>query len=384
LGFSNPISAIIILGVFISVLFTMPGVLENITSIQETSSEVTALENSITNTDVSIGNLDTRTNSIIVNFTLTNNSNEKIWDYENFDIIVTYDADLGGIESKETESMVFDANPTGGSIAPIIYDDVSSFNGNCSPCSFAHSITSSGTDRLLVVGVSPNGGQTVSSVDYGGKALTQVRSDDAGGAAHSSLWYLVNPPTGSNSVDVTLSAADDVVIGAMSFLGVDQTNPIDVHNGNTGLSANPLVTLTTTVDDDMIVDVVGTLVGPLTAGFAQMERWDLTQGTTNGGGSTRTAGASGLYTNSWFNSDGIRDWAISAAAIKPSPCNGLEVNEWTISKLTNNLQEPSILNKDEIAHICARLDNSVFAGGNVIVALSTDLGITVTSAITVP
>ena len=384
MGVSNPISAIIILGVFISVLFTMPGILENITSIQEISSKVKVLENSIATTDVSIDNLDTRASSIIFNFTLTNNSNEKIWDYENFDIMITYDADIGGIETKVTESMVFDSNPSGGSIAPIIYDDDTDFQGNCSPCSFAHSVTSSGADRILVVGVSPNAGQTVISVDYGSIALTQIRSDDAAGLAHSSLWYLVDPPTGSNSVDVTLSAADDVVIGAISFLGVDQTNPIDVHNGNPGFSGAPSVSLTTTVDDDMIVDVVGTLDGPLLAGLGQTERWDRTQGITTGAGSTKTAGAAGLYTNSWLNLGPPQDWATSAAALKPTPCNGLEVNEWTISKLTNNLQEPTILNKGETAHICARLDNLVFAGGDVIVILSTDLGKTVTSAITVP
>jgi len=384
LGLSNPISAIIIMGVFISVLFTMPGILENIISIQDVSSEVKVLENSITNTDVSIDNLDARASSIIVNFTLSNNGTEKIWDYENFDIMVTYDADIGGSEKKITESMVFDANPSGGSIAPIVFDDVTDFQANCSPCSFFHSVTSSGTDRILVVGVSPNAGQTVSSVEYGSTALTQIRSDDAGGLAHSSLWYLVDPPTGSNSVDVTLSAVDDVVIGAMSFLGVDQTNPIDVHNGNTGSDANPTVSLTTTIDDDVIVDVVGTLTGPLIVLFPQTERWDLTEGTTNGGGSTRAPGVAGLYTNVWSNLAGPNDWAISAAAIKPSPCNGLEVNEWTISKLTNNFQELTILNKDETAHICARLDNSVFAGGDIIVVLSTDLGKTVTSAITAP
>jgi hypothetical protein len=128
---------------------------------------------------------------------------------------------------------------------------------------------------------------------------------------------------------------------------------------------------------------VGTIDGPLFAGLGQTERWDLTQGTTNGGGSTKPVGAAGLYTNSWGNAAGARDWAISGASLKPSPCNGLEVNEWTISKLTNNLLEPTILNKDETAHICARLDNSVFTAGNVIVVLSTDLGKTVTSAISV-
>lgn len=177
MGFSNPISAIIILGVFISVLFTMPGVLESITSIEEISSEVKILENSITNTNFNINNLYSEGGAIIVNFTITNTGTEKIWDYENFDIVITYDADLGGTKSKETESMVYDPNPT--------------------------------------------------------------------------------------------------------------------------------------------------------------------------------------------------------------LCNGLKVNEWTIYQITNNLLEPTILNKDEAAQVCLRLDNPVFPGGNVIVTVSTDLGKTVSSAVSV-
>ena len=66
MGISNPISAIIILGVFISVLFTMPGILESITSIQDSSSEVKLIENSIRNTDVKLVDLEAEAGSIIV------------------------------------------------------------------------------------------------------------------------------------------------------------------------------------------------------------------------------------------------------------------------------------------------------------------------------
>jgi len=85
----------------------MPGILENITSIQEISSEVKVLENSIHNTDVNIVDLEAEAGSIMVNFTLNNNGTEKLWDYENFNLLITYDADIGGIKTPVTEEFTY-------------------------------------------------------------------------------------------------------------------------------------------------------------------------------------------------------------------------------------------------------------------------------------
>jgi len=98
------------MGVFISVLFTMPGILENITSIQETSSEVKALENSIHNTKVKIVNLEAEAGSIMVNFTLNNNGTEKLWNFEKFNVLVTYDVGV----SMTTEELTYSGDCAGG------------------------------------------------------------------------------------------------------------------------------------------------------------------------------------------------------------------------------------------------------------------------------
>lgn len=95
------------MGVFISVLFTMPGVTEKIISIQETSTEVKILKNSIRNTNLKIVDLEAEAGSILVNFTLTNNGTEKLWNYENFDLLITYDADIGGVKTLVTEEFIF-------------------------------------------------------------------------------------------------------------------------------------------------------------------------------------------------------------------------------------------------------------------------------------
>ena len=87
-------------------------------------------------------------------------------------------------------------------------DSVSSFTGVCgsSPtfCIFSHTVNKLSQNSILVVGVSPKGGTTVSSVTYDNQSLTEIRSDDDGGNSHSSLWYIVDPSNSTNNVNVTL------------------------------------------------------------------------------------------------------------------------------------------------------------------------------------
>jgi len=223
---------------------------------------------------------------------------------------ITEEANPEGVRIKSVSA--------GGSIS---FDDVTSFNGVCGnpvPCSFSHTV-SSGSNKVLIVGVAPKGGQTVTSVTYGGSALLPIRSDDDGGTVHSSLWYLLDPlPVGPNSVDVVLSSKELVVIGAMSFTDVAQT-AINNHAGNTGKSTNPTVDIATTVNNAVIVDVVGTFNGPLTAGLGQTERWEQFKGSILGGGSTETTTISGTFTMDWTNLAGEKEWAISAAELIPQP-----------------------------------------------------------------
>jgi len=174
----------------------------------------------------------------------------------------------------------------GGVSVPIAVDNVTPFSGVCSPCSFVHNVGVSGSDKIIIVGISPKWSATITGVTYGGLPLTEIRTDQDAGVTRSSLWYKVNPPTGANTVDVTLSVPEEVAIGAISFNNVDQTDPIGNHNGATGKSTSPLVKVVTTVDDSWIVDITGTLDGPMNAVGGQTEQWDVNIGSTRGAGGT--------------------------------------------------------------------------------------------------
>ena len=94
---------------------------------------------------------------------------------------------------------------------------------------FSVSHTTSGTDRLMLVGVSMNlgGSQTVSSVTYNGDSLSLVGVEEAGDA-RIDIWALLAPDVGTFNVDIAFSSpTDGNTAGVMTFTGVDQSTPLE-------------------------------------------------------------------------------------------------------------------------------------------------------------
>jgi hypothetical protein len=96
LGLSIAISGAIILSVMLLVFMTVPGLMEKFVSIGEISSKTSDLEDIILKTDTKVQELLAFSGSKVVNFDLLNEGNEKLWDYDKFNVIITYDAYTGG------------------------------------------------------------------------------------------------------------------------------------------------------------------------------------------------------------------------------------------------------------------------------------------------
>ena len=211
--------------------------------------------------------------------------------------------------------------------ANVGFDASSGYTQDTASTSFSWSHTTSGTNRLLVVGVAirTSLGQTVNSVTYNAVALTVLRTDELGGSVRSELWYLVNPTTGTNTVNVTLSASGKAAMGAISLTGVNQTAPLDANNGATGNSNAPSTTVTTVADNAWVVDVVAfrsTGSGSPTGGpgAGQTQRWS--RYSENTGSNIRSKGSTegprsppGAVVMDWSLSSSV-DWAVSAASFR--------------------------------------------------------------------
>ncbi|MFZ2651434.1 MAG: DUF4347 domain-containing protein, partial [Burkholderiaceae bacterium] len=193
-------------------------------------------------------------------------------------------------------------------------------SGAVSDLSFAHSINP-GSDSLLVVEVVIGNGVDTTSVSYNGTPLTL----HAGVYAQANdikveLWYLVAPPEGAGSIDISVDTTwglQNVVAGAATFYGVDQTTPLDTAvtgRANTG----PASLTVASSSGDMVLDVAGSLgVSSSSVGAGQTELF--TQ--MNGSGpsdvwatSSTEPGASSVDMSESYSGSGGR-WAAIAVTI---------------------------------------------------------------------
>ncbi len=154
--------------------------------------------------------------------------------------------------------------------------------------------TTSGSDRLMLVGISfgSDQGDTVSSVTYNGTALTLVgaldNSDNA--ASRVEIWSLVAPDTGTNNLDVTFSGTNHkgATIGVMTFNGVGQTTPLGSFASAEGDSSNPSANVSSATGE-LVFGVAAfgdSNDWDLAEGGGQTEHWDLFAGEANGAGTT--------------------------------------------------------------------------------------------------
>ena len=107
MGLSVVISGAIMMVALMFVLYSIPTLMSSITSVSETSSEISKLENEILQTEISLDTLIANSSMPSLTFNVNNINNEKLWDYENFDVIVTYDADISGTKTRITETLPY-------------------------------------------------------------------------------------------------------------------------------------------------------------------------------------------------------------------------------------------------------------------------------------
>lgn len=207
--------------------------------------------------------------------------------------------------------------PSGGS--PPAIDAVST--DTTAADSFTVSHTTSGTNRLMLVGVShnPNNDEVVSSVTYNGTALTLVGSATYSNDARAEIWRLIAPATGTHDVIITFdkNMSYGAVAGVMTFTEVNQTTPLGTFASASSESVGPATVDVSSATNELVFDTVACeTCTSLTVGGGQTEYWNLSQNDNHvmGAGSTELGAAT--VTMSWTL--GSADyWAIGAVPIKP-------------------------------------------------------------------
>jgi hypothetical protein len=176
------------------------------------------------------------------------------------------------------------------------------------PVTFSKTVGAAST--LLVVHVN-SGLET--GVSYAGIAMTEATSSSI-----VSTWYLVNPPSGTNSVVVDFSAFSGVYASAVSYTGTDTSNPLGAMSIAGDQGGDPSVPITTNNDNSMIDDnLFYNLAQSLTPNAPQvLQAGVLCSGNSAHAASVLQTATHGAYTLGWTHSGPDTTWQDIAVEIK--------------------------------------------------------------------
>ena len=105
MGLSNAISGGIILFGITYVVYAFVGITDGASSFSEISSQKSDLENTLLKTSINVTINDPPGTDSTFSFEITNTNLEKLWDFDKFDVIITYD----NSGTTYTENMVYNS-----------------------------------------------------------------------------------------------------------------------------------------------------------------------------------------------------------------------------------------------------------------------------------
>ncbi len=207
------------------------------------------------------------------------------------------------------------------------------FTGS-SQLSFTFDHTVSGTDRIIVVAGShrqcleqpgPVLARQITSVMYDGNPLTLITNPHDRLGACAGLWYLLAPPVGTHQVKVDFdNIPNSVVLGAVSFNGVNQVSPIGtpVDDNNFFTIGQPSITVSTD-PGDIVIDALTIRNDPnsVLVGDDQTKLWEIpAEDLLTGAASSSVLATGSSVVMSWSVTGltNVNDgWAQVGVAIKP-------------------------------------------------------------------
>lgn len=321
-------------------------------------SEIVKIDDSISKTVIDIQYPNATAGSSRVSFILVENGTEKLWNFDKFTVLVTYDADIGGISTPTTEKLSFN-------------------NARF----FAQDGIAIGNTQFA----RPN-----SDISKGGW------TDTAGGDNDGILYDEINETARSDtnyarSASLILNGQTDTWTSGLSSV----TDPQE--------SSNHIVSYTYRKSAaGATIDITTRLM----QGATQIASWThnavgtsftLAQQTLTGAQANAITNYSDLRLEFTGSNTGGLPVPLTAADISwaelqvpPTPygvydCTNASISsgQWTVDDITSDNLDPRILNTGELGKICIKLSNNVISGGHVKILVSTDNGKTDTQSLTV-
>lgn len=212
--------------------------------------------------------------------------------------------------------------------AAITRDAASQTKCTGSTCALSHTIAAANLEAIITVHMfGTSSVPTVTAATIGGSPATFVGNvtnpSCAGGQCAIQLWRLTNPPTGLQSVSVTLSQTSQIILGVATYAGVDPPTPLGTLVSGIGTSSAPSINLSTASGEVVVgaltITNAGSTPTPTGGGSSYYADIDL-GGSFHGAGSDQSA-VSGSTAYGWTYGTS-QNYALLAVPLKAAGTGG--------------------------------------------------------------
>ena len=118
MGLSVAISGGIIMFGIVYLMFSLGGITDKILSVSDSSVQRTNLENKLVKTQISINSISNTPLSTNVSFVIENKNIEKLWEFEKFNVFLTYTDLISGLVKTDELTYVNTCPATSGKWCP--------------------------------------------------------------------------------------------------------------------------------------------------------------------------------------------------------------------------------------------------------------------------
>jgi archaellum component FlaF (FlaF/FlaG flagellin family) len=350
LGLSIAISGGITITALVIVLGIIFAISYQINTESLANTEAFEINNSLLKTSMTIKSIEALSGNNVINFQIYNNNTKKLWNYEDFDVLVTYDADIATVKTRITETLYYNtsASFTGIPTSNILRPDGIAEGGwgqqiGCTPGTSylcINEIIQDDTDFIRTSNLRDNDFEVVNFT------LSNV-IDPLVDTGHVVRYTYKEEDNGASNPDLIVTLFQGVTtIATWTELGkLPITFTLGIHPLTIGEAGS-------------ITDY-----NDLRLGF------NATCNGCPGGGSHERVSVS------WAEIE-IPDTLIFIPDIEPT--------EWAIAEIITDFFDPRIVNEGEYAQAIGELSYPIFPGGLLEITISSDNGKVDSDSIIVP
>ena len=190
-------------------------------------------------------------------------------------------------------------------------------------------VNSGSNEALIILDAWGNATSALTGITVDGVSVPTSTQFDTG-SRHAAIGVITNIAAGTHNVSTSYAANCQVGLTVASFFGVNQSTPVDATSTKTATQPVASDTITTTVANDLIVDVVDLGGTATTTSLGVNQTYlakNLLTGANNGSTDYQVVTSTQTY-NPILNLSKPAQFVMVTAAIEPAPVSATTAAKW--------------------------------------------------------